>query len=468
MSGPSQRIVVIGGVAAGPAAAAEAARVDPDAEVILIEEGEYISYGACEMPQFISGTFSSAEELIAFTPERFEREKRGLVRTLHRVESIDPRRNHLFVRDLRLGDVDRLRYDKLILATGAQARVPEMHGIEAENVFPIRRLSEVMALKRYLQCNAVKHAVVVGGGYIGVEMAEALVERSIRVTILEPQGGLLNRYLSESMRKPLHDAVAARGVQVRNESLTSLDRDARGRVRAVRTDAGEVIGCQAVLICIGVTPRTDLATRAGIRLGASGALAVDDAMRTNLPGIWACGDVVEVRRVVDDRKIHVPLSPVAFRTARVAAQNAARSGRGGQAMFRGVCGASAVRAFGIEIGVAGLREEEAREAGIDCVAAEITHTSRSGRLPGAEALTVRLLAEAGTGRLLGGELVGREGAALRANVLVPLLHSRGTIDDLLELDLVYNPPLAPPRDALLVAAAQVAKKIRGSRSRRIG
>jgi CoA-dependent NAD(P)H sulfur oxidoreductase len=456
---PPPHIIVVGGVAAGPAAAAEAARADPEARVTLYEQGPTISYGACEIPYYVAGALESAESLVAFTPERFRKERGVSACIEHRVEEIDPERNHLFVRNLRSDESHRVRYDKLVIATGAKPRVPRIAGVDAENVFPIRRLDEAEALRNYLDRHPVRHAVVIGGGYIGVEMAEALVERGVRATILEPQGGLLNRYLSPSMRRRFEEVVLARGVIIRDESAEGLDVGTDGRVRAVHTDRGEKIGCQAVLICIGVVPDTALPLAAGARLGSSGALAVDDSMRTNLPAIWACGDVVEVRRVIDDRMVHLPLSPVAFRTARVAGRNAARRGRGRPQRFGGVCDASAVRVFGCEVGVAGLREVDAFDAGIDCTSVEITHTSRSSRYPGSSPITVRLVGERGSGRLLGVEIVGSDGAALRTNVLVPLLHAGARVKDLLELDLVYNPPIAPPRDPLLIAASALAKKI---------
>jgi CoA-dependent NAD(P)H sulfur oxidoreductase len=464
----SQEILVVGGVAAGTAAAAEAARTDPDANVTLYEQGAHISYGACEIPPLVAGDIQSAADLVNLRPREFEREKGAIVRTEHRVESIDTDRRRLFVRDLRADSAERVRFDKLILATGAIPRMPDAPGVDSENVFPIRTLSEADALRTFLDRNPVRHVVIVGGGYIGVEMAEAIVNRGIRATILEPQEGILNQYLSPPMRLIMQRAVEEAGVTVRKEFAERFDVGSDGRVVSVGTDRGEKIGCQAVLICMGVVPNTELAQSAGIRLGQSGAVATDDGMRTNIPTIWACGDVIEVRRVVDDRMIHLPLSPVGFRTARVAAYNAARGGKGSPRHFGGVTGASAVRVFGIEAGVAGLREWEATEAGIDCASVMITHSSRSGSHPDAEKLTVSLVAERGSRRLLGGELVGKDGAALRANILVPLLRERATIGDIQELELVYNPPVAPPRDALLIAASVLARELEKKNGRNRG
>ncbi len=454
-----QRIAVIGGVAAGPAAAAQARRVDPEADVVLFEQDADISYGACEMPYFVAGQIEQAETLVVLTPAQFESTRHATVRVRHRVMALHPRRNRLDVKDLATGRITEERFDKFILAVGARARMPGLDGEEAPNVFPMRRLEDARTLKAYLDAHPVRHAVVLGGGYVGLEMAEALRTRGVRVTVLEPAGGLLPTYLDDELRPLVLEAARQHGVVVRAERAEAFERDADGAVRVVRTDRGEKIGCQLVVLAIGVVPNTELAQAAGVTLGATGALAVDAHMRTNLPNVWACGDCVEVERVLDGKKLHLPLSPVAFRTARVAAQNAARRGHGAPARFPGVCPASAVKAFDLEVAVAGLRLAEAREAGFDAFATSVRHWSRVRIYPGSKPLHVRLVAEHTRGRLLGAELVGEEGAALRADVLVPCLRQRWTVDQIKDLDLVYTPPVAPALDPLLVAANEAAKRV---------
>ncbi|MDX1545414.1 MAG: FAD-dependent oxidoreductase [Rhodothermales bacterium] len=460
---PSHRIAVIGGVAAGPAAAAQAARTDPRADVVLFEQGPEISYGACEMPYVLAGWIDALDDLIVLTPEEFEATRGAKVRVGHAVLGLHPRRHRIDVKDVRTGQVTEERFDKVILAVGARARMPDFDGADAANVFPMRRLTDARRLQRFLAAHPVRHVVILGGGYVGVEMAEAMHARSIRVTILEPQGGLLNRYLDDALRPVIEEEVQRHGVQIRRERAVAFEQDRDGLVRAVRTDRGEKIGCQAVVVAMGVEPNTALARAAGVRVGATGALAVDAGMRTNVPGIWACGDCIEVERVIDGRAIHLPLSPVAFRTARVAAENAARRGQGRPARFPGVCAASAVKVFGLEVAAVGLRLAEAQDAGFDALAHTVRHWSRVAIYPGAERVYVRLVVERRSGRLLGGELVGREGAALRADVLVPLVRAGATVHDLRDLDLIYTPPFAPSLDPLIVAANESIKQLAGSR-----
>ena len=454
-----QRIAIIGGVAAGPAAAAEAARVDPNADVVLFEQGEHISYSACEMPHYAAGGMANHRDLILFEPAEFERAKGVTVRTRHRVEAILPDRNRLVVRRLTDGEVSHERFDKFILATGARSRIPEMRGVGADGVYPVRRLDDLIHLRAKLDREEVKHAVILGGGYIGLEMAEALRRRGIRVSIVEPAGGLMNRHIDDALRPFIHTRLREHGVALRLEAPVAIETDRQGKLKAVRTDRGELIYSDVVLLCTGIVPNTDLATAAGVRLGETGAVACDESMRTNLPNVWVCGDVCEVTRMIDGAKINLPLSPVAFRTARVAARNAARKGRGAPERFPGVVVASAVKVFGLEVATVGLRMQEAIDAGFDCFDIVVKHVSRGSSAPESAEIHVRLVAEHRTGRLLGGEIIGNDGAAMRVNVLVPILRQRGTVFDLMDLDLVYNPPVSPARDVLTLAASAAAKEV---------
>ena len=427
--------------------------------MVLFERGPDISYGACEMPYYIADAIPSAETLVILTPEQFEQTRKARVRTGQHILGIHPKRNRLDVKDMATGHVTEERFDKLILAVGARARLPDLEGIEAPNVFPMRQLDDARMLKAYLSTASVQHAVILGGGYVGVEMAEALRARGVRVSLLDPHGRVLHSYLAPELQPLVQEVVHRHGVAVRGERAVGFERDAQGLVQAVRTDKGEKIGCQMVVVAIGVVPNTTLAEGAGITLGSTGAIAVDAQMRTNLPTVWACGDCVEVERVIDGKKVHLPLAPVAFRTARVAATNAARRGRGTPVRFPGVVGASAVKVFELEVAAVGLRLEDARAAGLDAFAVQIKHWSRVSFYPGARPLHVRLVVERGKGRLLGAGLVGEEGAALRANVLVPCLREGMTVAQIKDLDLIYTPPFAPSLDPLIVAASKAAKQV---------
>jgi NADPH-dependent 2,4-dienoyl-CoA reductase/sulfur reductase-like enzyme len=457
---PNKRIAVVGGVAAGPRAAAVAQRTSEDAEVVLYEQGPRISYGACEMPYYVADWIEEAETLVVLSPEEFEESRGATVRVHHRVQEVDTEQGRLVVENTETGETTEDPFDECILCTGASARVPDGVDTDLPNVFAVRRLQDVVGIKEELDEGDVREAVILGGGYIGVEMAEALRERGVSVTILEPAGGLLNQYLDEDMRPLIHEVVRENDVTIREAGGQSVVAE-NGRARAVVTSEGDEIKGQLVLVAMGVEPNTALAEAAGAEVGETGALAVDDAMRTGVDGLWACGDCVQVERVVDGEPVHLPLSPVAYRTARVAARNAAQSSDDSSELdrFAGVCVTSAVKVFDWEVAAVGLRLDEAREAGFDAVAQTTEHWSRVAIYPGAEKLHVRYVAERSTGRLLGAELAGPEGVAHRADVLVPLIREGWSLERIYELDLVYAPPFAPAMDPLLVAARNTMKQL---------
>ena len=453
------RIAVIGGLAAGPAAAAEAAR--EGADVVLYEAGEHVSVGACEIPYHVAGKLEGDDPLQVLTAAELERTRGFAVHTRHLVTAIDPGQGRLTVEALDFGSTRQESFDRFILATGARAATLDVPGADAAGVFSVRDAADAQAVRAWLASEDVRHVAVVGGGYVGLEMAEAMCDRGLRASVFDPSGRPLSNTLHPDVDGLLVGALHQAGVPVRAETATEIRTDVAGRVAAIATDAGEVVGCQMVVVAVGVTPRVELARAAGIAVGETGAIAVDAHMRTSARSVWACGDAVEVTRVPDGKTVHWPLAPTGRQTARVAARNAARRG-GTPARFAGVTGAVAVKAFGIECAGVGLDEEAAREAGLDAVAVQIRHRTRTEVYPGSQPIDVRLVVERGSGRILGGQLVAPEGAALRANVLVPLVRSGATARELSEdLDLVYNPPIAPALDPLRVAASQADKAARG-------
>ena len=459
---------MIGGVAAGPAAAAEAKRVDPAAEVVLFERDDHISYGACEIPYYVGATIRELETLVVFSPEEFENAKGVKVFTRTEVLELHPGKHRLVLEESTSGRRWEERFDKFILAVGASPAIPDVEGIGATNVFPVRDLSHASGLRKAVERVASQGSsgyaspriVIVGGGYIGVEMADVLARIGHRVTILQPGGRLLPDYFDEALSLRFTRRVAE-SVSVRDERLTRIVRDPANRVQAVETSIGERIGCGVVVLAAGVRVNTKLAEAAGLRLGSTGAIRVSTRMRTSSPNVWACGDCIEVMRIPDGKPIHSPLSPTAYRTARVAARNAASRGRTTDSTFEGVTPASALKAFDREAATVGLTLADALESGIDAHSVEIRHLSRAGMLPEARPIHVTLIFEHRTGRLLGGQLLGEEGAALRANVLVPLIRRRAHVSELADLDLIYTPPLAPSLDPLYIAARAAIRRLEG-------
>lgn len=453
---PVRRIAIVGGTAAGPAAAAQAARTAPGADVLLFEQGPHVSVATCEMPYLVSGDVARAQDLVVLTPEALRREKGVQAFVRHRVVAAEPRRGRVHVEDLARGTVRAERVDAVVLATGAVARWPDGDDANGANLFVLRSLTDAAALRAYAETTPVRHAVVLGAGYVGVEVAEALVARGLRVSILDP-GGLLSRYLCAELQPVVEAAVRAAGVQVRMERVVRFRHGTDGRITSVDTDRGERIGCDLVVAALGVTPDVALGVAAGARLGATGAFAVDSAQRTNVPGLWACGDCAESVHAVTRRPTWWPLSNTAFRSGRVAGENAGRRGAGAPARTPPVVGTSGVRAFGIEVAATGLDLSAAEAAGFDAFTVTKEQGSRASHVPGGSPVHVRLVVERPTGRLLGGMLVGAEGAALRLNTLVPLVADAATVADLLDLDLVYHPALAPAHDPLHVAAVEAVR-----------
>ena len=459
---PARRIIIVGAVAAGTAAAAEARRTSPDAEIILIDQGPDISYSACEMPIYVAGEIASDERLVRFAPEAFSERFRVDVRTLTRVLAIEVESRHIAVEDERTGDKERLWFDALILATGVRAHVPDALKTASHHVHVLRRLEDARALRARLERDKQGHAVVAGAGYVGLDGVEGLTGSGWRVTLLASGGRLLRGGLDAEMSQNVVHWLTSRGVQVRQERAIGLDVSPDGRIRAVRTDAGERIGCDLVLAATGTRPNSELAGSAGLKVGPSGGLLVNESLQTSAAAIWACGDVVAYTEMLTGKAHPVPLALNAFRSGRVAGKNAARGGVGRPATMQRVIHAAGVSVADLEIGHTGLTLEGALRAGLEAVAVDIRHRSASSNSPN-KPLYVRLVGERGTRRLLGAQLIGEEGAAQRTNTVTALLRSGASVDDAYAMDYLYTPKLAPAHDALFVAARQLQKRLEASR-----
>lgn len=447
------RILVVGGVAAGMSAASQAKRRAPQAEVVVLERGPFVSYGACGMPYNLLDPARAMDDLVVITPERFRAERGIDVRTGHEVTALDLARRTVAARDLATGRAYELGYDALVLATGAQAVRPPLPGLERPGVFLLRELTDGAAMKRFLAEAAPRRAVIVGAGYIGMEMAEALRGRGLEVTVLEKVDQILPGFA-----RPIVEAVgvelARQGVRVET-GVTVREIATAGRGLAVVTDRG-AREAELVLVSVGVRPRVELARAAGIALGETGAIAVDDRTRTGAPGVYAAGDCAEARHLVTKRPAYVPLGTTANKQGKVAGANAAGAGE----RFGGIVGSAAFKVFELEVGRTGLGALEASRAGLDAVSAASTHRSRGHAYPGSKPLTTVLLTERGSGRLLGAQLVGGEGVTGRVDVFATALTAGMTVEQVEQLDLAYAPPLAPVYDPVLIAAGAAVKELR--------
>ncbi len=445
-----RRIIVIGGLAAGPSAASKAKRVNPSAEVLLFEQGEQISYGICEMPYYIAGLIKERRKLIVFTPEEFK-EKRGVIAKVHhRVEQVIPGKRKVVVRDLAKDDVVEYDYEKAIIATGSKPRRINLHGEDSQNVFVLKSYDDGMRIREWIEKESPRKAVIVGGGYIGMEMAEALTTLDIETTMLHrselPMVGLeleTRKSVVEQLRN--HGVYFVPAVSVK--SLARESRPGKSTVTRVITNKG-TYDCDLLILSLGVEPNVDVARGAGIALGVTGAIRVDEMQRTRTDNVYAAGDCCEVKNLVNDKPMYLPLATVASKAGWVAGENAA----GGRAVFKGAIRAIAVKVFELEVGHVGLSAEEAEVSGFDVMTEIVVGDSRVSIMPGSRTVTVIYVLDRKSRRLLGANLFGGEGVALRANILAVAIQHHLTVDQISQLDLAYAPPFSPLWDPILVAA----------------
>jgi NADPH-dependent 2,4-dienoyl-CoA reductase/sulfur reductase-like enzyme len=448
-----RRICVVGGLSAGPSAAAKAARVDPSAEVILFEQGDAISYGICELPYYISGEVRG-DDLVVLTPEQMQREKNVIVRTRSLVQTINPSRKTIEVQDLATGTMIQERYDRLILATGSTARPLGLTGEEARNVFHVKSLDDGLHIARFIDSERPSRAVIIGGGYVGVEMAESLRRRRIEVTLLHQGTKPLNHVAPETSDAVLKQLGDHGVVFLPDAQTVGLRLDGRSAVAEVFTP-DRTLPADLVIVAIGVRPNAQLAATARTRMGARGGILTDTHLRTSVESIFAAGDCCEVRNMITNRMMYAPLATNAARMGWVAGENAA----GGRATFAGALRSIALRVFDLEVVHLGLTFDEARTAGFVPEVVTITSTSRVSMMPQSKDVRVILVADRASRRVLGVDVSGEEGAVLRGNLLAPALQHHLTVDDVRRWDLAYAPPFSPLWDPVLIAANAMARKL---------
>ncbi|MFI0976575.1 FAD-dependent oxidoreductase [Streptomyces sp. NPDC021093] len=452
-----QTLLIIGGDAAGMSAASQARRLrSPDElKIIAFERGHFTSYSACGIPYWVGGDVTSRDDLIARTPDEHRAREIDL-RMQTEVTEIDVEGRRVKSRNLKTGNDVWTHYDKLVIATGARPVRPPIPGIDAPGVHGVQNLDDGQALLDTLKATKGRRAVVVGAGYIGVEMAEALVHRGYEVTVLN-RGEQPMATLDPDMGALVHEAMNGMGITtVSDAEVTKILTGSDGRVSGVATD-GTTYPADVVVLGIGVTPETTLAKAAGLPLGSSGGLVTDLSMRVRgHDDIWAGGDCVEVLDLVSGRLRHIALGTHANKHGQIIGSNVG----GDYATFPGVVGTAVSKVCDLEIARTGLREKDARAEGLQFVTVRIESTSRAGYYPGASLMTVKMTAERRTGRLLGVQIVGREGAAKRVDIAAVALTARMTVDQMTALDLGYAPPFSPVWDPVLVAARKAVAAVR--------
>ncbi|MFA7468248.1 MAG: FAD-dependent oxidoreductase [Desulfotomaculaceae bacterium] len=459
----SQKIVIIGGVAAGPKAAARARRVAPDAEITIIEKGGLISYAGCGMPFYLSGEVQNFNLLFETTygvirnEEYFWREKGCRVITRTEAKSIDRAKKEVHVENLETGEKYNVPYDKLVLATGASPFVPPIEGLDLKGVFKFNHPDDAQQIKQYLGDMEGGEAVIVGAGLIGLEIADALMKLHMFCTVVELQNQILPGMLDDDMAGVLAKKLTDQGVEfLLNTKVLKLEGDEDGNVTSVVTDNGN-IDAELVLVSVGVRPNVELARQADITIGATGAIAVNEYLQTNDPDIYALGDCVETTHLISEKKMFIPMATYANRQGRVVGDNLV----GGKTVFRGVLGTAVMHTMGYNIGRTGLSEKQALELGYKIVSAVNHGFDRTHYHPDNGMVLIKLITEEGSGRILGAQALGPGDAVKRIDVVATAISMGANVEQLAEVDLGYAPPFSTPIDLTTHTANIVRNKVAG-------
>ncbi len=454
MSDRTRKIVIIGGVAAGTKTAAKARREDAKAEIVLFTDEKLISYAGCGEPYYIADEIKTKEELLARTAQDFSQANDLQVYTEHRVTKIDPHKNQVEVHDLNHDQQRTESFDILVIATGASPIDPPIPGKEFPGVFKLRTIPDTLAIRERIDSGQAQKAVVVGGGYIGLEMVEALTQRGIQVTLVEQLPQLAPPY-DEDLAAHIKTKCEEHGVRVLlNSTLQEIHGDPVSGIQSV-TAEDQTVDTDMVLLCVGVRPNVDLAKEAGIELGPTGAIKVNEYLQTNFPHIYAAGDCVETLHMVTGKPVWVPLGSTANKQGRILGMNVT----GGHVKFPGVLSTGIFRVFDMAVARTGLIEREAKEEGLDYEAAVVPLSDKPGYMPESKELVVKIIAERGSGRVLGAQVWGPGNVDKVIDTLATAIYFKSTVDQLTELDLAYAPPFAPAMGNVIVAANVLQNKL---------
>lgn len=454
------RVVIIGGVATGPKVAARLKRLMPQAEVIIVEQGKVLSYGACGLPLYLGNLVPQIEDLMTTSAgilrnaSYFADQKDVTVLSETQATAIDRAQKKVHICDLSNGTERDLDYDFLVLATGAKPSMPPIPGIESKNVFSLHHPSDAEELRMLIRAKQVKHVTVIGAGFIGLEIADALAGPRLKVTVCESQAHVLPRLLDLEMARVVESKMSSRGVDLRlNCQVKAIERDAAGNVNRVVTAEGQ-IETELVIIAVGVKPEVELARQAGLAIGSTGAIQVNAYMQTEDPSIYAGGDCAEQINRVSGQVTYIPLASTANKQGRVIADNIA----GRKVEFPPVCGTSVLQAFDLNIGRTGLNEGEARKLGYDVITSLSSGLDSTHYYPMHASVTLKLVADAKSERLLGAQVCGMGEGIKRLDVLAAAIRFGARIEDISGLDLGYAPPFATAIDVLIHAANTLENK----------
>ena len=435
------KVVIVGGVAGGASAAARIRRLDERVEIKLFERTGYISYANCGLPYYIGDVITNKEDLTLQTPESFFKRFRVDVHVRHEVIGISPEKKTVCVHNLETGELFEEEYDKLILSPGAKPTIPNMKGVNEDNVFTLRSVEDTFYMKEYMEKHQPKSVAIIGGGFIGIETAENLKEAGLEVTIIQHSEQLF-RLLDKDMAMILHAELEKQGIKLMlNTSVTDLSN----------------LSTDMIVLAIGVTPDTKLAKEAGLELGMKGSILVNERMETSVKDIYAVGDAIEVRNFVTGEKALISLAGPANKQGRIVADNIC----GGNSIYKGSQGSSVIKVFDLTIATTGINEKQAKAAGFSYESVILSPMSHASYYPGGSVITMKVIYDKDTEAILGAQILGNQGVDKRIDVIATAIRAKLKATELAELDLAYAPPYASAKDPINMAGFIIENIITG-------
>ncbi|PWI58365.1 FAD-dependent oxidoreductase [Sulfoacidibacillus thermotolerans] len=441
----SLRVVIVGGVALGAGAAAKVRRMDESANIVLIEKGPHVSFANCGLPYYLGGVIADRNDLLLHTPASLRARFNIDVRTRQEVIGIDRTRKVVQVRDLPTGNMYEEPYDKLVLALGAKPLLPPIPGLQLPGVFTVRNVPDVDAIKQWIDLYDAKRVAVIGAGFIGIEIVENLRDLGLSVTLIEKSTQILPPF-DEEMTTRVYDELERMGVAtILGDGVAAFHGE--DRAQTVVLESGKEVAADLFILGLGVRPDVQIAKEAGLELGVAGAVKVNDYLQTSDPDIYSGGDMAEVKYLVDGKMRWIALAGSANKQARIIGMNVC----GSRVKFRGSLGTSIVKFGSVTIGMTGMSEKATKATGIPYFVSYVTAGHHASYYPGAHNLTIKLVVEESTGRIIGGQVVGREGVDKRVDVIATAIFGRMTVEDLADLDLAYAPPFSAAKDPVIMA-----------------
>ena len=447
-----EHLIIIGAAAAGTKAAAKARRENKEIKITLFTEDEYISYSACGIPFFIEGEFDDYKQLIEYTPEEFEEKINTKVYTFHRILKIKPKSNTIEVGNLITGEIFEEEYTKLLITTGASPVKPAIAGIDTKNIFTLRTINDALAIKKMAENS--KTAAIIGGGYIGIEMFEAFLKLKLNTKLIEKQTqimSVLDLEIANNLKKMIEDNHP--NSIITNESVKRFISNDKGELEGIELESGKTIEADLAIIALGVRPNVELAQKAGIQIGETGAIKVNKHMQTNIVNIYAAGDCCEKINIITQKPLWVPLGSTANKEGRVAGLNLV----GKEAEFEGVLGSAVTKFFDINIALTGLSEKYAEKQGYEVVAVTIQSKDKAGYMKDAQPILIKMIADKKTKKLLGAQAIGYGDIDKRINIIASALTAKMTVKEYINIDITYAPPFSRAIDVTTTAAYKLDK-----------